>query len=81
MKYSPPLEQETSAAEIQPRPDEQIGAEMNDNNEMVIAIGPNTIILSPGQTMSLLYDMTIELLVSPEIKELIITQLDFLNPK
>lgn len=74
--------QETSASfEFQPGPDEHIGAEMNQDNEMVIAIGPNTIILKPDQTLSLLYEMAIELLANPEIKELIITQLDFLNPK
>lgn len=82
MQYDPSLKQETSAAvEIQPGPDDHIGAEMNQDNEMVIAIGPNTIILKPSQTLSLLYEMTIELLANPEIKQLIITQLDFLNPK
>lgn len=69
------------AVEIQPDPDDHIGAEMNEDNDMCIAIGPNTIILRPVEAMTLIYEMITELLTHPEIKELIITQLDFLNPK
>lgn len=74
MQNDPSLKQETAV--IQPGPDEHIGAEMNDENEMVIAIGPNTIILKPSQTISLLYEIAVELLTNPEVKELIITALN-----